>query len=93
MVSAHWLLVVIQLGKWVLGVSSEEVVMAVVSSCFLPLCLVAQLGPALCNPMDCCPHQASLSMEILQARILEWVAMSSSGDLPNPGITPRSPTL
>ena len=32
-------------------------------------------------------------MEILQARILEWVAMPSSGDLPNPGIEPRSPTL
>ena len=28
---------------------------------------------------------------ILQARILEWVP--SPGDLPNPGIEPRSPTL
>ena len=35
-------------------------------------------------------------MEILQARILEWVATSSSGDLPNPGIEPsplESPAL
>ena len=39
-------------------------------------------------------HQAPLSMEILQARILEWVAMPSpSGDLHNPGIELRSPTL
>ena len=30
---------------------------------------------------------------ILQARILEWVAFPSLGDLPNQGITPRSPTL
>ncbi|MES7760928.1 hypothetical protein U6J64_12300, partial [Cutibacterium acnes] len=30
---------------------------------------------------------------IFQARILEWVAISFSGDLPNPGIEPRSPTL
>ena len=30
---------------------------------------------------------------ILQARILEWVAFSSPGDLPNPQIIPRSPTL
>jgi len=30
---------------------------------------------------------------ILQARILEWVAFPFSGDLPNPGIEPRSPTL
>jgi len=29
----------------------------------------------------------------LQARILEWIAMLSSRDLPNPGIEPRSPTL
>ena len=27
---------------------------------------------------------------ILQARILEWVAIPSLGDLPNPGIEPRS---
>ena len=32
-------------------------------------------------------------MRILQVRILEWVAMPSSRDLPNPGIGPRSPTL
>ena len=38
-------------------------------------------------------HQAPLSMEILQARIREWVAMPSSGDLPNPGIEPKSPSL
>ena len=30
---------------------------------------------------------------ILQARILEWVALPISKDLPNPGIKPRSPTL
>ena len=36
-------------------------------------------------------HQTSLSMGILQARILEWVAMPSpSGDLPDPGIEPAS---
>ena len=30
---------------------------------------------------------------ILQARILKWVAFLFLGDLPNPGIRPRSPTL
>ena len=30
---------------------------------------------------------------ILQARILEWVAFPFSGDLPNPGFEPRSPTV
>ena len=30
---------------------------------------------------------------ILEASILEWVAFPSLGDLPNPGINPRSPSL
>ena len=37
--------------------------------------------------------QAPLSMEILQARILEWLPCPPPGDLPNPGIEPRSLTL
>ena len=35
-------------------------------------------------------HQAPLSMGILQARILEWVVMPFSRDLPNPGIASTS---
>ena len=38
-------------------------------------------------------HQAPLSMGILQARILECVAISSPGDLPNPEIESRSLAL
>ena len=30
---------------------------------------------------------------ILQARIVEWVAISFSRDLPNPGIKPTSPNI
>ena len=30
---------------------------------------------------------------ILQARIQDWVTFPSPGDLPNPGIEPRSPAL
>ena len=30
---------------------------------------------------------------ILQTRILEWVAVPSSRDVPNPGIKPRSPAM
>jgi len=40
--------------------------------------------PTLCNPMGYTVHG------ILQARILEWVAIPSLGNLPNPGIEPRS---
>ena len=35
--------------------------------------------------------QAPLSMGILQARILEWVAIPFSRDLPDPGLEPTSP--
>ena len=48
---------------------------------------VAQSCPTLCDPMDYRAHG------ILQARILEWVPFPSPGDLPNPGIEPRYPTL
>ena len=33
------------------------------------------------------------SMEFSRPRILEWVAVPSPGDLPNPGIEPRPPAL
>ena len=56
------------------------------------LCLVAQSYPTLCDPIDC-THQAPLSIGILQARILEWVARPFLSGLPNPGIEPRSPAL
>ena len=48
--------------------------------CSLPvllLCLVAQSCPTLCDPTDCSPPGSSVR-GILQARILEWVAMPSS---------------
>ena len=43
----------------------------------------------LCDPMDCSLPGSSVH-GILQARILEWVAMPSSGDLPHPEIEPVS---
>ena len=48
---------------------------------------VAQLGLTVCDPVDYIVHG------ILQARVLEWVDIPFSSDLPNPGIKPRSPTL
>ena len=38
-------------------------------------------------------HQAPLSMEFLQARILEWLLCPPPGDLPDPGIKPVSSVL
>ena len=48
-----------------------------------------QLYLSLCDPMDCSPSSSSVH-GILQARMLEWVAMPP-GDLPEPEIT--SPSL
>ena len=41
-----------------------------------------QLCLTLCDPMDCSPPGSSVR-GILQARILEWIAIPSPGDLPN----------
>ena len=48
---------------------------------------VARSCLTLCDPMSYAVYG------ILQARILEWVAFPSPGDLPNPGIKPRSPAM
>ena len=56
------------------------------------LCLVTQSCLTLCDAMTV-TCQALLCMGILQARILEWVACPPLGDLPKPGIWPRSPAL
>ena len=53
---------------------------------------VAQSCPTLCDPVDYSPTGSSVH-GILQARILEWIAISFSRDLPDPGIEPRSPAV
>ena len=54
--------------------------------------LFTQSCLTLCNSMDC-SLQASSAHGILQARMLEWVAILFSRNLPNRGIEPRSPAL
>ena len=67
-------------------------------TCISHTCVCAkssQLCPTLCDPMDCSLPGSSVH-EILQARILEWVAMPPLGDLSNLGIEPAyltSPAL
>ena len=46
----------------------------------------------LCDPVDCSPPGSSVH-GILQARVLEWVAILFSRDLSDPGIEPGSPVL
>ena len=47
------------------------------------------LGPTLCDPVNCSWPGSSVH-GILQARLLEWVVMTSSRGLPDPGIEPLS---
>ena len=61
--------------------------------CLCVRALVTQWCLTLCDPLDCSPPGSSVH-GILQARILEWVAISLlQGDLPDPGIEPVSPAL
>ena len=53
---------------------------------------VTQSCPTLCDPMDCSLPSSSVH-GILQARILECVAISFSRGSSRPGIKPRSPAL
>ena len=53
---------------------------------------VAQSCPTLCDPIDCSLLGSSVH-GIFQAIVLEWMDISFSRDLPNPGLEPKSPTL
>ena len=53
--------------------------------------IVTQSYLTLCNPMD--SLQVCSVHGILQARIPKWDPFPSPGDLPNPGIEPRSSAL
>ena len=51
--------------------------------------LVTESYLTLCDPMDCNSPGSSVR-GILQVRVLEWVSIPFSGDLPNLGIKPTS---
>ena len=57
-----------------------------------PACLLTQSCLILCDPMDCSPPGSSVH-GILQARILEWVAISSSRGSSYQGMEPACATL
>ena len=53
---------------------------------------VRQSCPTLCDPVDC-SHQAPAPMGFSRQEYWSGLPSSSPGDLPDPGIEPRSPTL
>jgi len=54
---------------------------------------VTQSFPTLCDPMDYIAFQAPLSLEFSRKEYWSGLPFPSPGDLPNPGIRPRSPIL
>ena len=54
---------------------------------------VTQSCPTLCDPMDSSLHQAPLSIGFSQQEYWSGVPFPSPGNLPDPGIKPRSPAL
>ena len=70
----------------------EEIALARKTDNYCAVCLVTQSCPTLCSPVDCSPPGSSVH-GILQAGILEWVAMPSFRGSSQPGIEPRSPAL
>ena len=55
--------------------------------------LVAQSCLTLCDPMDGIARQAPLSVGFPRHEHWSGLPFPPPGDLPNPGIEPRSPTL
>ena len=55
-------------------------------------CLTVESYLTLCDPMACSPPGSSVH-GVSQAGIQEWVTISFSGDLPDPGIEPESTVL
>jgi len=64
----------------------------ILSVCVCVCVSATQSHLTVCNPTGYSPTGSSVH-GILQARILEWVAILFSRDLPNSGIEPRSPAL
>ena len=63
-----------------------------VSSLCAVLCLVAQSCPTLCNPMDNNPPGSSVHRDS-PGKNTGVGCCDPPGDLPNPGVEPRSPAL
>ena len=59
----------------------------------LLLCLVMQSFPTLCDPVDCSLPGFCVHVGFFRQEYWTGLPCPSSGDLPNPGIKPRSPAL
>ena len=58
----------------------------------IDVCVCAQSCRTLCDPMDCCPPQAPLSMGFPRQEYWSGLPFPPGG-IPDPGIGPVSPAL
>ena len=65
------------------GISAHSTFTLAASNQNMHVCLIAQSCPTLCDPKDCSPPGSSVH-GILQARILEWVAIYSPRESSQP---------
>ena len=93
----NWLLQLTQTSSCVCLVSQSCTILLDAMDCNLPIYEIvinwqseSENHSIVSNSLQ--PHDYTVH-GILQARILEWVVFPSPGDLPNPGIKPRSPAL
>ena len=73
------------------GIRVEDCLMQILTH--TAMCLVAQACPTLCDPMDCSPPGFSVHGDSPGKNTGVGCHALLQGDLPNPGIEPKSPTL
>ena len=66
----------------------KEAVVYIHNGILYVMCLVTQSCPTLCDPMDCSPPDTSVHGNSPRKN-----TGMDPGDLPNPGIEPRSPAV
>ena len=72
---------------------TQKCVCACVCVCGVCVCLVAQLCLTLCDPMDYSPPGYLCSWGVSRQEYCSGLPCPSPGELPDPGIEPRSPVF
>ena len=86
LMKTNWIFMIYHSTKQVLGFFMLSIIYVCVCAQWLQLC------PTLCNPMDCSLPGSSVH-GILQEEYWSGLPCPPPGDLPNPGIEPRTPAL
>ena len=94
LMKTNWIFMIYHSTKQVLGFFMLSIIYVCVCAYVhvKAICAWLQLCLTLCNPMDCSLPGSSVH-GILQEEYWSGLPCPPPGDLPNPGIEPRTPTL